>query len=97
MPMPPYTIHCYHEGCDKEAEYKIASQWSDGVTGELKCYFLCCKDHLAGCFAKAKDKEAACRIAPGESRSHPGIYRLDKGKRDLELTRLAELEAELDQ
>ena len=36
MPMPPYPILCYRQGCEKPAVYKIAAQWSDGITRELK-------------------------------------------------------------
>jgi hypothetical protein len=93
--MPPYPISCYRKDCGKLAEYKIAAQWSDGITKELKTYGLTCADCLAACFAASLRKQAACRLAPNETLDLPGIYALKRGIRDVELIRLPDLEEKL--
>ena len=67
MPMPPYPIYCYRHGCGKPALYKIAARWSDGATQELKTYALACAACLADSFHRGRKKQAACRLAPGET------------------------------
>lgn len=91
MPMPAYPIHCYH-GCGQLALYKIAARWSDGVTEELKTYALTCADCLGEWFRRSREKQAACRLAPGEILEPPGIYVLERGRRDSGLTRRIDLE-----
>ncbi len=93
MPMPPYPIYCYTKGCRNLAVYKIAARWSDGVIAELKTYGLCCADCLSDWFRKSRAKQAACRLAAGETIEPCGIYRLQRGARDQQLHRLAELES----
>jgi hypothetical protein len=95
MPMSPYPLACHTPGCGKPAIYKIAARWSDGITGELKTYSLCCADCLPAAFRRSREKQAACRLAPGESLAPPGIYRLERGSRDIQLQRLADLEQQL--
>src|SRR5205085_3424497 len=95
MPLRNYFIRCYATDCQREAGFKIASRWSDGVTGELKTYFLCCEECLPVCFRDACRKQAACRLAPDETLEPPGIYRIQRGAHDYELQRLAEREAAL--
>jgi hypothetical protein len=95
MPMPPYPIYCYQKGCGKPAEYKIASRWSDGATHELKTYALCCSECLPAFFHQSRVKNAACRRAPGETLGAPEIYALQRGVRDLEISRRPELEQQL--
>jgi hypothetical protein len=95
MPMSPYPISCYTPGCKNLAAYKIAARWTDGLTAELKTYSLCCADCLPQAFRSSRDKQAACRLAPGESLDVPGIYRLERGQRDQQLQRLADLEKTL--
>jgi hypothetical protein len=95
MPMPSYPVLCYSPGCGKPAVYKIAARWSDGVTQELKTYSLCCADCLAGWFRKSRDKQAACRRAPGEILDPPGIYELAHGQRDRQLVRREDVEKQL--
>jgi len=96
MPMPPYPIRCLSKDCQKLAEYKIASRWSDGVTSELKTYSLCCDDCLAQAYRDSKRRLAACRMTSAESVEPPGIYQLDRGSRDKQLQRLSDLERKLD-
>src|SRR5262245_42738798 len=95
MAMPPYPILCYRPGCGQPAVYKIAARWSDGVTGELKTYALCCSDCLPEFFHQSCAKQAACRQAANETLESPGIYQLKRGQRDRQLRRLPELEDQL--
>jgi hypothetical protein len=95
MPMLPYAVVCTERGCERPARYKIAARWSDGVTQELKTYALSCEACLAGQLARSKAKQAACRLAPGETLEAPGIYALARGQRDQQLERQAGLEQQL--
>ncbi|MBY0514942.1 MAG: hypothetical protein K2P78_13635 [Gemmataceae bacterium] len=92
MPMPPYPVLCHAPGCTRAAAYKVAARWSDGVTDELKTYFLACGGCLPDLIARARVKRAACRLAPGETLEGPGVYELTRGGRDRELRRREELE-----
>jgi hypothetical protein len=92
MPMPPYPVLCYGPGCREPAAFKIAAAWSDGVTRELKTYYLCCPACLPKLLPQAKAKQAACRLVPGESLDVPGVYELRRGGRDQVLVRRADLE-----
>jgi hypothetical protein len=94
MPMPPYPILCFTPGCGQRALYKIAARWSDGVTGELKTYALTCAKCLPEWLQKSRNKQAACRLAPGETLETPGAYHMARGHRDQELQRLPDLEKE---
>jgi hypothetical protein len=93
MPMPPYAVLC--STCGRPAAYKIAARWSDGLTGELKTYALCCRDCLAAAFQNSRAKQARCRTAPGEKLEPPGVYGLARGCRDAALPRREDLEREL--
>jgi hypothetical protein len=91
MGMAPYTIVCLTPGCAHTARYKIAARWTDGITGELKTYALCCEDCLPAWFARSRMKQSACRLAPGELLDPPGIYLLQRGQRDHQLLPLDDL------
>ncbi len=95
MPMPPYPLRCYSPQCPELAIYKIAARWSDGVTEELKTYALSCDGCLSEWFRRARQKQAACRLAAGEILDPPGIFRLARGQHDRELLREPELERQL--
>ena len=95
MPMPPYSICCYTKGCNQLAVYKIAARWSDGVTQELKTYTLSCAACLPAAYRRSREKQAVFRLAPGETLEPPGIYALERGRRDLQLGRLHDLEQQL--
>ena len=95
MAMPPYPIYCCSRGCGKLAVYKIAARWSDGVTQELKTYALCCADCLPDWFRRSRAKQAACRLAAREVLEPPGIYALERGRRDVQIDRLCDLEVQL--
>jgi hypothetical protein len=90
-----YPLVCYRPGCGRPAAFKIAARWSDGRTEELKTYALCCEDCLPEQYRRSHHKQAACRLAPGETLDPPGIYRLETGRRDRQLERLPELEQKL--
>jgi hypothetical protein len=90
--MPPYVIHCTRPGCRAPAVYKIAARWSDGITQELKTYALTCSDCLAAELARSRTKQAACRLAAGETLERPGVYELAHSLRDHQLRRRADLE-----
>jgi hypothetical protein len=93
-PMPRYPVICYARGCTREAIYKIAAQWSDGVTRELKTYFLSCAECRTELFEAARIKKSACRLAAGESLGDPEVFELTRGRRDRELVRLDEPDAQ---
>ena len=93
--MTPYPLYCYRPGCGRLAVYKIAARWSDGITEELKTYALCCEECLPDWFRRSREKQAACHAAPGEILEPPGIYHLERGRRDRQLHRLDELERQL--
>ena len=97
MPMPPYPIVCYTRGRGRPAVYKIAAQWSDGITAELKTYALSCPECLAELFRGSRSRQVSCKLTQGEILEPPGIYRLERGQRDQQLQRLKELERELTQ
>jgi hypothetical protein len=88
MPLETYVIHCCTKDCPREAQFKIASRWSDGITGELKTYSLCCTECLPECLARSREKQAACRLAAGETLEAPVVFRLRRGVRDRELERV---------
>ncbi|HJZ94103.1 MAG TPA: hypothetical protein VKE40_24730 [Gemmataceae bacterium] len=90
--MPPYHVMCYAPACPREAVYKVAARWSDGVTSELKTYFLSCAGCLPELYRVARQKKAACRVAPGEVLGNPEVYELAHGRRDRQLVRRADLE-----
>jgi hypothetical protein len=92
LQLPPYPVICYTSDCPTEAVYKIAARWSDGVTSELKTYFLACESCLPELYRVAKVKKAACRLAAGESLVEPQVFEMTRGRRDRELVRRAELE-----
>ncbi len=94
MTMPPYPLYCYTPTCGKQAVYKIAARWSDGITAELKTYALSCPDCLREWFCNSLAKQQACRRAPGEILEPPGIFDLVSGQRDRELSRRGDLEAQ---
>jgi DNA-directed RNA polymerase subunit N (RpoN/RPB10) len=93
--MPSYPVRCYTCGCEELAIFKIAARWSDGVTQELKTYALTCSACLAEAFRRSLAKQAACRLAPGETLESLGIYELVRGRRDPHLIRRDDLEKQL--
>lgn len=90
--MPPYPVNCCGAGCLAAAAYKIAAQWTDGTTRELKTYFLSCEVCLKTLLERAGEKQRVCRLAPGEKLEPPGVYDLSRGAPDRQLVRRAELD-----
>ena len=95
MPMPQYPVLCYTKGCGKEAKFKIAANWSDGITGELKTYTLSCPDCLSAWFQESCARQAKCRTVAGETLEPPGVYYLQRGQHDQQLRRAADIETAL--
>jgi len=91
--MPSYPTLCYRPACGQPAMFKIAARWSDGVTSELKTYFLSCPACLTDLLRQSRVKQAACRLAPGEILEPPGVYVLERGNRDRRLVRRPDLES----
>ena len=89
MAMKPYPVLCR---CGSAAEFKIASQWSDGMTEELKTYAICCAKCLKAEYAEAKRRQAACPLQIGEALALPGVFEWVRDTRDTALTRRVELE-----
>jgi hypothetical protein len=92
MSMPPYPVMCYAAGCPNPAAFKIAARWSDGLTDELKTYYLACAACLPKLYASAGVKRAACRLALGETLDAVGVYELTPATRDKRLKRRKDLE-----
>lgn len=97
MAMPPYPVLCYEPGCGRPAVYKIAAEWSDGFTRELKPYGLTCAECLWKWYQRAVRSHRSIRLAPEEYLGELAVYRFERGKRDLELARDREIEAQLAQ
>jgi hypothetical protein len=95
--MPTYPVTCYAPKCSAPASFKVAARWSDGITDELKTYYLACPLCLPSLLAAAMAKRAACRLALGETLDVPGVYELHRGDRDKALKRRSDLEESLDQ
>jgi hypothetical protein len=95
MSRVPIAVCCTAEGCQEPAQFKIAAEWSDGTTKELKTYGLACESHLELLFRRSREKQRACRLAEGETLGSPGIFRIEGGRRDRELVRLPDLESDL--
>lgn len=92
MPMSHYPVRCYAPGCGELAQFKIASQWSDGTIDELKTYALACRECVPGLLEQSRGKQSSCRLGPGEILLAPMVYLLHLGSTDLELQRCTEWE-----
>jgi hypothetical protein len=90
--MPPYLVMCYGDECKNEARYKIASEWSDGITRELKTYSLCCASCLPKEYGIALEKKTICRQTPGEILGEPEVYERIREGAKVRLVRREELE-----
>lgn len=95
MSMPPYPVICYAAKCVNPATFKVAARWSDGITDELKTYYLACPDCLAKLYAIAVKKRENCRLATGETLDVPSIFELNRGERDKTLKQRTDLERKL--
>lgn len=92
MSRVPFAVRCTVQECQEQAQYKIAAEWSDGTTKELKTYGLACEKHLELLFRRSREKKQGCRLAEGETLGVPCIFRIEEGRRDRELVRSPDLE-----
>jgi hypothetical protein len=83
-----YQPRCSVQGCDRPAVFKVAAPWSNGTSHELKNYGLACESHRDSQLARAQLHRQGLPLAEGETLGAVGLYRLEPGKRDAELTRL---------
>lgn len=90
MPMPPYKVVCQH--CGEPATLKVASEWSDGETRELKTYAIVCLGCLNRALAEAKGRHTLCQVHTGETLEKPGVWELAVGRATASLIRRADLE-----
>ena len=67
-----YPLLC--QCCGQPATLKIASEWSDGQTRELKTYSICCATCLPAEWDAAGVRQKSCRISLGENLGPPGVY-----------------------
>jgi hypothetical protein len=85
-----YQPACSAPGCAQTALYKVAAPWSDGTSHELKNYGLACTEHRDALQDRARRNRQGLTLAEGETVGPVGLYRLEAGKRDVELPRLAD-------
>ena len=71
--MTKYPVVCQTLSCGQLATFKIASEWSDGVTAELKTYALCCEKCVPEWFELAMDRQRVCHLTDGESLGIPKV------------------------
>jgi hypothetical protein len=83
-----YVPTCSSAGCGQPAVYKVAAPWSNGTSHELKNYGLACEAHRDSQFARAQLHCKGLVLAEGETVGAVGLYKLETGKRDVDLKRL---------
>lgn len=88
--MREYPVLC---DCGRPAEFKIAAEWTDGHTAELKTYALCCGGCLPAALASARGRNAACRADQFETLEAPGVYEWVRMTPDRQLKRRPDLES----
>jgi hypothetical protein len=87
-----YQPKCYAPNCGRPAVYKVAAPWSNGTSHELKNYGLACEAHRDSQLALAQIHRQGPSLAEGETVGTVGLYKLDPGRRDVELKRLPDHE-----
>jgi len=83
-----YRPACSSPQCEKPAVYKVAAPWSNGTSRELKTYGLACEAHRDSLRAVAQVRRGGLTLADGETLGAVGLYPLEAGRRDMELSRL---------
>jgi len=83
-----FQPRCSAPECGQPAEYKVAAPWSNGTSRELKNYGLACEGHRDSLLARAQLHRQGLSVAEGETVGGVGLYRLESGKRDAQLSRL---------
>ncbi len=89
-----YVVRCDVRGCERQARYKVAASWTDGVLTELKTYALACEEHVISLYRAAAERHAVYRPRAPEALGPLTVYELVRGKRDRELVRAEAVEAE---
>jgi hypothetical protein len=79
---------CSAPNCGQQAIYKVAAPWSSGSSRELKNYGLACEAHRDSQLARGQLHRQGLVLAEGETVGQVGLYRLEPGKRDVQLARL---------
>jgi hypothetical protein len=87
-----YPVVCHRPDCTNLAEFKIAAQWSDGTTHELKTYSLSCAACLPTLFPQSREKQKNCRRTAGETLGKPGVYERQNPRNPRQLARRPDLE-----
>ena len=85
-----YRPMCSQAGCDRAAVYKIAAEWSDGTSRELKNYGLACSEHREMQSARARRHRDALRLQDWETVGEVRLYRFDPDRRDIDLECVAD-------
>ena len=70
--------------------YKIAAEWSDGTSRELKNYGLACSEHREMQSARARRHRDALRLQDWETVGEVRLYRFDPDRRDIDLECVAD-------
>ena len=83
-----YQPRCYAPQCKRPAVYKVAAPWSNGTSHELKNYGLACEAHRDSQLALGQIHRQGLSLGEGETLGTVGLYKLNTGGRDVELTRL---------
>jgi hypothetical protein len=83
-----YHPTCSAPSCKQPAVFKVAAPWSSGTSRELKNYGLACEAHRDSQLALAQLHRQGLKVAEGETVGQVGLYKLEPGRRDVELTRL---------
>ena len=81
-----YRPACSAPHCPEPALYKVAAEWSDGTSRELKNYGLACEAHGEEVLAEARSRRGRLTLAEGEVVAQVQLWRLVPGARDLELS-----------
>jgi hypothetical protein len=87
-------VTCGVPACGSPATHKVAAPWSAGAFSELKSYGLACAGHCGQVFRDAKRRAKLHPPSSEEVLGEIGIYGFAKGKRDRDLQRLKDLEAQ---
>ena len=73
--MAPGRHHHIAPNAGEAATFKVAAEWSDGVTAELKTYALCCETCLPKWWETAKDRQRVCQLSDGETLGIPKVFK----------------------
>lgn len=87
-PVFVYRPVCSAIGCLDPAVFKIAAEWSDGTSRELKNYGLACEQHHRHLLKRARENHSALKRSDGETVGDVELYRLQSGFRDAQLPRI---------